>query len=86
VKDLEERLGAIEERNKRVELDKSWETSWVRKLSIALLTYAVVFTYLTVIKNDNPFINAFVPPAGFLLSTLVMKRIRLIWEGNNEQG
>ncbi len=28
---LEEEIKKIKERNKRVELDKSWETSWTRK-------------------------------------------------------
>ena len=80
--DLEKKIKAIEERNARVELDKAWETSWARRLSIAFLTYTVVFSYLTIIKNDNPFINAFVPMFGYLLSTLVMKQIKNIWGRN----
>jgi len=78
--DFESRLKAIEDRNARVELDKKWETSWARRLSIAALTYLVVVGYLFVIGNDRPFINAIVPPVGFLLSTLVMKQIRKIWQ------
>ena len=35
----------IKERNKRVELDKAWETSWTRKLCICILTYIVVVIY-----------------------------------------
>ena len=31
-KDLEKEIIQIKERNKRVELDKKWETSWTRKL------------------------------------------------------
>jgi hypothetical protein len=77
---MESRLVAIENRNKKVELDKKWETSWTRRLSIVVLTYAVVFTYLTIIGNNNPAINACVPPAGFFLSTLVLKRVRTIWQ------
>jgi hypothetical protein len=79
--DLEARVKAIEARNNKVENDKAWETSWVRRLSIAALTYGVVVTYLLVIGNDNPFINAGVPPLGFLLSTLVMRTVRQLWEG-----
>ena len=77
---LEARLEAIEQRNQRVELDKAWETSWQRRLSVALLTYLVVLIYLFVVGNDNPFINAIVPPTGFVLSTLVMKRIKSYWQ------
>ena len=79
-KDFESRLAAIELRNKRVERDKQWETSWARRISIAVLTYLVVLIYLVAIGNDNPFVNAFVPPAGFILSTLVMKQARDIWQ------
>jgi len=80
LKTLEERIAAIENRNQRVELDKKWETSWIRRLSIATLTYLVVVGYLFVIGNDRPFINAIVPPVGFILSTLVMKQIRRLWQ------
>jgi hypothetical protein len=77
---IEQRVQAIEDRNVKVEQDKAWETSWTRRVSIALLTYAVVVSYLIVINNDQPFVNALVPPAGFILSTLVMKNIRKIWQ------
>ena len=29
---IEEEINNIKERNKRVELDKAWETSWTRKI------------------------------------------------------
>lgn len=77
---VEKRLRAIETRNIRVELDKKWETSWTRRLSIAVLTYIVVVCYLLIIGNNKPFINAFVPAIGFLLSTLVLGNIRSIWQ------
>ena len=30
---LEEELDGIKERNKKVEIDKAWETSWTRRIS-----------------------------------------------------
>ena len=39
---LEKEIEQIKERNKRVELDKKWETSWTRKICIMILTYIVV--------------------------------------------
>ncbi len=78
--DLEERITTIEKRNERVELDKRWETSWTRRLSIAALTYAIIVTYLFAINNSAPFINGAVPTLGFLLSTLLLKRIRTQWQ------
>lgn len=80
MKSIDNRLSAIEERNKRVELDKAWEISWTRRLSIAALTYIVITTYLFVIGNDKPLTNALVPVVGFLLSTLVLKSIKTNWQ------
>ena len=79
-KKLEQRVEAIEERNARVERDKAWEVSWTRKISIAVLTYAVVVSFFMAIGNDRPFINGLVPVLGFLLSTLVLDGIRSLWE------
>ncbi len=77
---LEKRVAAIESRNKKVSQDKAWETSWTRRFSITVLTYVILATYLAIIGNDKPFINACVPAIGYLLSTLVMSRIRNLWQ------
>lgn len=77
---IEKRLCVIESRNRRVELDKKWETSWTRRISITALTYAVVACYLLAIGNNKPFVNACVPAIGFLLSTLVLNNIRSTWQ------
>ena len=45
MKKIEEEIREIKERNKRVELDKKWETSLTRKICIAVLTYIVVVVY-----------------------------------------
>lgn len=79
---IEKRLEAIEKRNKKVELDKAWEISWTRRLSIALLTYAVVVSYLIAIDKEQPFINGIVPVIGFILSTLALSWIKKIWQKN----
>ena len=42
---IEERIKKIEDRNKRVELDKKWETSWTRRICIMIITYIVVIIY-----------------------------------------
>ena len=80
-KDLEKEIILIKERNKRVELDKKWETSWTRKICIMILTYIVVIIYSYVIRNiDNIFLSSLVPVIGFTLSTLSLKLVRKIWE------
>ncbi len=78
--DLETRISNIEARNQKVELDKAWETSWTRRLSIVTLTYFAVVIYLIYIKKDQPFVNAIVPAVGFFLSTLVLPQIKAIWQ------
>ena len=79
--DLEERIKRIEERNKRVELDKSWETSWTRKICIIILTYIIVIIYSFLIRKYNyVLLTSLVPVIGFTLSTLSLKAVRKIWE------
>lgn len=78
-KTLEERVAAIEKRNSAVERDKAWETSIIRRLLIVGLTYVVAYTYLRMIENDEPFLNAVVPAGGYMLSTLVMQSVKDWW-------
>jgi len=78
---LEERIKKIEERNKKVELDKRWETSGTRKICIMVLTYIVVIVYSYIVRNyDNILFSSLVPVIGFTLSTLSLKLVRKIWE------
>lgn len=79
IDELDRRLKAVEQRNAKVTSDKAWEISVTRRLSIAALTYAVVVIYLVVIRNIQPFINAIVPVMGYLLSTLVLARVKHNW-------
>lgn len=81
MENLEDEVKKIKERNKRVELDKSWETSITRKICICILTYIIVVIYSYLIKKvDNIFLSSLVPVIGFSLSTLSLKYIRRIWE------
>ena len=79
--ELNEEINKIKERNKRVELDKKWETSWTIRICICILTYVIVATYSYLVRNyTNIFISSLVPVIGFTLSTLSLKYIRKIWE------
>lgn len=79
--ELEQEIKNIKERNKKVELDKKWETSWTRKICICILTYIVVIIYSYLVRNyDNIFLSSLVPVIGFTLSTLSLKFIRKLWE------
>lgn len=78
---LEKEITKIKERNKKVELDKSWETSWTRRICIMILTYIIVVIYQLLIKEyDNVLLTSLVPVIGFTLSTLSLKLIRNVWE------
>ena len=76
---LEERIKKIEERNKLVEQNKAWETSWTRKLLLIIFTYLAIALYLKFIVGINPWINAVVPSIGFLLSTLTLPWFKELW-------
>lgn len=85
LKEIEKEIEKINKRNKRVELDKKWETSLIRKICICILTYIIVVIYSFIIKKyDNIFLSSLVPVIGFTLSTLSLKFVRQIWEKNNK--
>lgn len=84
-KELEQEIEKIKERNKKVELDKAWETSWTRRICICVLTYIVVVIYSIMINEiSNIALSSLVPVIGFILSTLSLKIIRNIWEKYNK--
>lgn len=80
---LEKRVRALEARNQRVEKEKAWETSTVRKIAIAVITYFSLATYFGIVLKVNPWVNAIVPTIGFLLSTLSVSVIKKIWLNKN---
>lgn len=72
-------ITGILERNRRVEADKAWETSFVRRMIIALMTYVVVVAFLFVIHAPSPWLSALVPAIGFVLSTLTLSAFKGWW-------
>lgn len=79
--DLENRLKNIEERNKKVSLDKCWETSFTRRFSICLITYffgSIIFIYI--IPTPQWYLASLVPVVGYSLSTLGLPWLRKTWE------
>jgi hypothetical protein len=76
---LEKEIQKLKERNKRVEIDKAWETSLTRKLVIAILTYLVIVIFFFIAELPKPWINAIVPSLAFVLSTLSLPLFKKIW-------
>ena len=77
------RLQEIEERNRRVEADKAWETSWARRGLIALITYVCAVILLSILGNAAAWAGAFVPVMGYILSTLTLPAAKTAWLKRN---
>ena len=61
LEEMEQEIEKIKKRNKKVELDKKWETSLTRKVCICILTYIVVIIYSYVIRSySNIFLSSLV--------------------------
>ena len=80
INELEKRIIKIERRNKKVEQDKAWETSLLRRLLLILFTYLTIGIYMKFVLNIDPWFNAIIPSLGFYLSTLSLPIFRTFWE------
>lgn len=85
LEELAQEIKVIKERNKRVEADKAWETSFLRRFLLALFTYASIGLYMFAIKIEHPWLNAIIPSIGFLLSTLTLPFFRDYWLKRNKK-
>jgi hypothetical protein len=81
-KQLSQEIEKIKNRNLKVEIDKAWEISFFRKITIAILTYFVIVLFFQFANLSKPFINAIVPTLGFLLSTLSIPFFKNFWIKN----
>ncbi len=77
---LKKRILEIEKRNKKVEKDKAWETSILRRLLLILFTYLTIGIYMKFVLNTDPWLNAIIPSLGFYLSTLSLPFFKKIWD------
>ncbi|MBU0671087.1 hypothetical protein KKF29_02915 [Patescibacteria group bacterium] len=76
---IQKQLNQIQQRNKSVEADKAWETSYTRRLILLLLTYLAIAIYFNIINVEKPWLNAVVPAVAFMLSTLTLPYFKKIW-------
>jgi hypothetical protein len=82
IQNLKNEIDEIKKRNTRVEADKAWETSWFRKILIAVLTYVVIVVFFSFAELSEPFVSAIVPTIGFVLSTLSIPFFKKWWINN----
>ncbi len=76
---LEMGLQEVAERNQRVALQKAWETSKVRIISIVILTYALMCLIFWVLGVNDFASNAIIPTIGYYLSTQSLPAIKAQW-------
>lgn len=81
--DIEKEIQIIKERNKKVEADKAWETSFLRKILILITTYIVASLALYSIGTPNFYLGAIIPTIGFFLSTLGFPVVKKWWIDKN---
>lgn len=72
-------LQALQQRNALVDENKAWETSWTRRLLIALMIYAVAGVYLSLLDAALPWLSALVPAGGYIFSTLSLPLAKTVW-------
>jgi len=84
IENIKKEIEEIKKRNQKVEIDKAWETSFSRKVIIAILTYIVIVLFFNAANLTNPFINAIVSTLGFLLSTLSIPFFKKNWMRNKQ--
>ena len=77
--DVEKEILEIKERNKRVEIDKAWETSFTRRALLIIFTYLAIFLYMQAVGIARAWLNAIVTAIGFLLSTLTLPLFKKAW-------
>ena len=76
---FERALKDIDARNKRVEADKAWEVSFMRRATIAATTYIIAVAALVSIGSVRPFLDAFIPVIGYVLSVQSLPLLKKWW-------
>lgn len=79
IENIKKEIKEIKERNIRVEKDKAWETSWVRRISITIITYILITLFLIIAKVEKPLLSAIIPAIAYLLSTTSLGLIKNWW-------
>ncbi len=79
---LEERLTRIEARNAKVEADKAWEISLARRGTIAMITWLIAGFSLYLLGSNAPWFYALIPVLGYVLSTLTIPLLRVLWQNH----
>lgn len=82
IEELKNEIDLIKQRNRRVEVDKAWETSKTRVGFIVLVTYIVTAMVFYFIGVEDFMLNALIPTVGFYLSTRSLPFVKEWWIKN----
>ena len=85
IEELKSEVERIKGRNKKVEADKAWETSFVRRACVAASTYCLVVILFFTIGVDKPFLNAIIPAVAYIISTASLGVFKSWWLKNKER-
>ena len=85
IQNLEKEIEMLKARNIKVEADKALETSYFRVILISVVTYVMAVIFLYFIGNNNFYLNAIVPPIGYLISVQSLPFIKKWWIKNNRK-
>lgn len=79
VENLKREVEKIQERNRRVETDKAWETSRTRNIFIALSSFVLIYIVMRQVNADHPLANAVLASLAYYFSTLSYGAIKSWW-------
>lgn len=82
---LQSEIEAIKERNRRVEMDKAWETSKTRTAFVALSSFILIYIAMKLVGADHPLSNALISTVAYLLSTSTYGILKSWWLRQSEK-
>ena len=69
---IEERIGKVEERARKVEADKAWEPGKTARFIVAVFTHMAIGAYLLATGTLNALLNAAAPTIDLVLFALTL--------------
>lgn len=76
---IQDEVDHINRRNIEKDRGKEFETSYTRVIFLMTITYSTLFGYMSIIKTNNPALDAIVPTVGFNISTWSLPYIKEWW-------
>jgi hypothetical protein len=82
IKELQQEIETIKQRNKRVEADKAWEISLFRLTVLSIATFIFSITVLYFVKAEEYLLGALSSTAGLIISSQSLPFIKKWWIKN----